>query len=135
MTPPLCLHCQLPITRKLFPCLAKRNGGRFCSRVCSNHYHRLGRPSANWRGGIKINGGYKLVYAPHDPHANSTGYALVSRIVMAEKLGRPLTHDEIVHHCNGDVTDDRPENLDVMQQSDHIKLHMVGGVLRTVEMA
>jgi hypothetical protein len=38
-------------------------------------------------------------------------------------LGRHLQPDEIVHHINGIVNDDRPENLAVMTQSEHAKLH------------
>jgi hypothetical protein len=35
------------------------------------------------------------------------------RLVMARRLGRPLTADESVHHRNGDRRDNSPENLEV----------------------
>ena len=45
------------------------------------------------------------------------------RIVIEEMLGRPLRSDEIVHHKNKDVRDNRPENLEVMTRSEHARLH------------
>lgn len=38
-------------------------------------------------------------------------------------LGRLLEPDEIVHHKNEDPSDNRPENLEVMTQAEHIRLH------------
>ena len=47
-----------------------------------------------------------------DPQASKhTGYVYQHRVVMSEKLGRPLRKNENVHHLNGDRKDNRPENL------------------------
>lgn len=45
------------------------------------------------------------------------------RVVAEKMIGRKLKRGEIVHHKNGDRHDNRPENLQVMSQSAHIKLH------------
>lgn len=46
------------------------------------------------------------------------------RIVAENKIGRPLVKGEIVHHLNHNKRDNRPENLIVMTQSEHFKLHL-----------
>jgi len=70
-----------------------------------------------WKGGrVRNNGGYVALHAdPDDPIAQAmatvTGYVLEHRLVMAHSLGRPLERHETVHHINGDVTDNRLQNL------------------------
>ena len=63
------------------------------------------------------------LYAPEHPAATKQGYVFRYRLVMEKVLGRLLTDDEIVHHINEITDDDRPENLQVMTQSEHAKLH------------
>ncbi len=46
------------------------------------------------------------------------------RAVAEWKLGRPLKADEVVHHKNGDPTDNHPDNLEVLpSQSAHMRKH------------
>ena len=46
-----------------------------------------------------------------------------SRVVLEQKLGRKLRKGEVVHHINEDTTDDRPENLQSMTNSEHVSYH------------
>lgn len=50
------------------------------------------------------------------------------RLVAEQMLGRKLKRGEVVHHKNGDTTDDRPENLEVMTRREHSRLHRLGHV-------
>ena len=68
---------------------------------------KLGKPgrareqNGNWKGGVGI-----------------------YRDIAAEARGRPLEEDEVVHHIDGDRTNNDPKNLDIREsQGDHLKLH------------
>lgn len=83
----------------------------------------------NWKGGRTISNGHVYIFKPEHPFATQTGYMLESRLVMEKVLGRYLkpSPEEIAHHKNGNPLDNRPENLEVISQSEHIKLHFGEG--------
>lgn len=86
---------------------------------------RRGKLNPVWRDGITLSGsGYVYIRCKGHPKAKQKGYyVLEHRLVMEEYLGRYLEDWEIVHHKNGDITDNRIENLEIMTQSEHVKLH------------
>lgn len=117
-----------------------------CRSMCSMHYQRWyfhgdpggaerlsrrGAGNSHWKGG-RVRGGhegrYWMRHVPDHPNASPTGYVLEHRLVMEAELGRTLTSDEIVHHVNGDPTDNRPENLQVMTQDEHCRHHFTKDV-------
>lgn len=48
------------------------------------------------------------------------------RFIMEQYLGRKLYKNEVVHHINGDKSDNRIENLEVVLLKEHSSMHMMG---------
>lgn len=48
------------------------------------------------------------------------------RRVMEAIVGRPLTFQDVVHHVNGNVRDNRPENLQLVTRREHAEIHGFG---------
>ena len=51
-----------------------------------------------------------------------------SRVVLASKLGRALTPDELAHHCDEDRDNDSPGNVQLVSASEHNRHHKIGSV-------
>jgi len=85
--------------------------------------------SHRWNGGFNRDAnGYLLFKVPEgckfSSMKNCDGYIKVNRLLMAEYLQRPLTSEETIHHINGDVTDDRIENLRLFEnRGKHVTYH------------
>ena len=67
-------------------------------------------------------------FKPAVPRIDQTGYwkrgsVWVHREIMEGFLQRKLEPNEIVHHINGDIKDNRIENLEVMDRMDHYRHH------------
>ena len=88
--------------------------------------HAKGKMSHRWNTGkiISCEGYVKVRVGKEHPFADSNGYAYEHLIVWAS-CGKPKPReDQILHHRNGDKTDNRVENLEIMQRADHSRLHI-----------
>lgn len=74
----------------------------------------------NTRLGNGVGRSYEKTYGQH-----------THRVVAEKMLGRALSHGEVVHHIDGDIHNNSPENLCVLpSQREHAKLHAMkaGGI-------
>lgn len=101
-----------------------RNGrAKFCSKSCASK-SRTGSRSPVWKGGeYHDTFGYVYVIDRMHPRANKQGYVKRAHLIAEREIGRALLQGETVHHINRIKDDDRPENLKVMTNSAHVKMH------------
>jgi hypothetical protein len=79
---------------------------------------RYGRDNNRYNGGLCVRDDGRCVIVCRD------GTLLYFyRGLMAAHIGRILRSNEIVHHRNGDWTDDRIENLEITTRAAHINHH------------
>ena len=131
-----CLTCGK--TFWIFNC--RKNTAKYCSRKCyifsskEKHYSpntEFKKGHITWSSGKHhseitkkrmkkskgANGKWKksdgrwLIFTPDHPFATKQGCVRKSRLIVEKCLGRYLTSQEIIHHINGNPSNDCPENL------------------------
>lgn len=116
------------VSQKVVFSFMKRNN--LPSRKASKRYQQ-GDKNSYWKGGRRINEqGYVEISVPGYKHTRPNGYVR-EHIYIAEKmLGRRLKfygvgdgRNEVVHHINGNKTDNREENLLILTATEHRRLH------------
>lgn len=110
--PAVCAHCGASF-------LSYRCSVRYCSRTCAGRSGRKlsGPANPRYNGGMSTWQGRTIIVT------RDGSSMLYSRALMAGHLGRLLKPSEIVHHINGDPTDDRIENLQLVTRAEHIDIH------------
>ena len=94
-----------------------------------NHFRRGDRNGA-WKGGRYLGSSgerpyvYRTVATEHPFYsmANHQHGIREHRLVVAERLGRPLAHYEHVHHIDGNTLNNRPENLVLLNCGEHARV-------------
>lgn len=112
----------MPVTLTCVVCMAefsvqpcRKRTAKYCSYTC----HQVGEGR---KGGATRSAQMK---------AASTGKAYgktngrhTHRGVAEQRLGRALRRGEIVHHVDGNIHNNDPDNLAVITQSEHVRLHV-----------
>lgn len=109
----VCANCG-----QSFPIRGTLAERKYCSVECYRASLNL-EGGANWRGGrwLARDKGYLMISLGGQKRA-------AEHTLIAERaLGRSLRKDELVHHVNGEKTDNRPSNLVVCTRKYHAELH------------
>ena len=125
ITKEISLHCLQGYKRK-----ALKNGTEYKYRChkCALRHASSGEKNNNWNGGKFINEfGYVALNIRYlsEEDKKLIGSTRISRffpehrLIMAKKLGRQLSETELVHHINGIKTDNRIENLSLIDPITH----------------
>lgn len=115
----VCDHCQANFNRSVSP--AGRLEGiedfrirRYCSTFCY-WKHNTGENNANYKDGFRRG---------HDwGYLRRTNGKYVHREVVEQRMGRPLAAFEHVHHVDGNVLNNQIDNLLIVTNSEHRRLH------------
>jgi hypothetical protein len=111
-----CGHCG----KEIATTESRAKKTHYCSAECRKIGMKAKLSMENnpaWIGGKQVHPqGYILV-------RHGGRYVLEHRLVMARHLGRELATEEHVHHKNEDKADNRIENLEMTNASDHRHLH------------
>ena len=102
-----CIGCQKPFVPK-----DKRND--FCSKQCYQEYAK--RTGIRKRTGFWMENGYKVLY-------NNGNSRKEHILVMEQHIGRKLKLGEIVHHIDGNKTNNDISNLQLMTAQEHSRMH------------
>lgn len=122
-----CKFCNKKVHRK--PKDARRTKNAFCSRACYCKFRKtlVGPKSPNWKNGrgIKADG---YVYVWHPTRLRENGHhdrVQEHRLIMTQHIGRELKRHEIVHHVDGNKTNNVLENLRLCQSvKEHMQFHL-----------
>ena len=93
-------------------------------KACSkkgNLNPRFNKKPSNYKGGtITKSGSRNIIYK--EVRINKKRLK-EHRYIMEKELGRKLRKDEIIHHKDGNGLNNRLDNLQIVNQSEHRRLH------------
>jgi hypothetical protein len=92
---------------------------KFCSKACALEGRRAnGGPRSLPTGSVsQYADGYR--YVKTERH----NWIPEHRLIAEREIGRKIRRHELVHHKNGNRSDNRPENLQILSISQHMNIH------------
>jgi hypothetical protein len=85
-----------------------------------------GKQHPRWKGKITDKRGYVRIHCPGHPRAIKVGgsyYIAEHRLVMEKHLGRYLNKGEVVHHIDGNPSNNKLCNLKIFNTFAHLSYH------------
>lgn len=116
-----CLNCG-----KAMIVPPKERDRKFCGHSCAAKFHGAGQRNreellrAQRERAERLRG-----TGTRHPYVKRGGRH-EHRVVMEQKLGRPLAQGEIVHHDDGDGHNNAPDNLILTDRPEHARIHFTG---------
>ena len=98
-------------------------GGQYCSITCKHAGSARARIKPLSERQSYINRQGYVMVPMSSRRAPDNNYRAEHRLVMEAHLGRPLESWEHVHHINEIKSDNRLENLQILSNAEHQKLH------------
>jgi hypothetical protein len=113
--------------------VSRHQDTKLCMRCAAVRRNLVGEKNPRWRGGVRQDkDGYRYISVDENHpfivmsgrvfvHGRNRYYIAEHRLVMAQHLRRPLSDNELVHHLNGIKSDNRIDNLMLLEcKQDHL---------------
>jgi len=117
-----CDQCGKEFTRDCFPSVFKKYKSHCCGKRCAALLAKSKSPSARKGIVVTIDGHIYWRTNTH-PRRNKNNQVPLAHLLMESQFGRFLYDDEVVHHIDGNPTNNDLSNLQLMTLGEHVTLH------------